>query len=164
MAIMVLWCLCAYPHTLLTLTPLFYPLNHIQPLSCNTLFMAKGETWLYWQAMVSEPHFKEKLFRCLARHNVHNALQMIFCGKSYRVCRQPSSLGVDPVMEQISFEPKTNSELTREQVLNSLYLNLLWVDTMLNSIFPAGELGSYKDKDKCPPFNSIIRGKRLPTC
>ena len=59
MAIMVLWCLCAYPHTLLTLTPLFYPLNHIQPLSCNTLFMAKGETWLYWQAMVSEPHLKK---------------------------------------------------------------------------------------------------------
>ena len=54
MAIMVLWCLCAYPHTLLTLTPLFYPLNHIQPLSCNTLFMAKGETWLYCQAMVSD--------------------------------------------------------------------------------------------------------------
>ena len=67
-------------------------------------------------------------------------------------------------MERTSFEPKTNSELTREKVLNSLYLNLLWVDTMLNSIFPAGELGSYKDKDKCPPFNSIIRGKRLPTC
>ena len=71
----------------------------------------------------------------------------MFCGKSYRVCRQPSSLGVDPVMERTSFEPKTNLELTQEKVLNSLYLNLLWVDTMLNSIFPAGELGSYKDKD-----------------
>ena len=56
MAIMGLWCLCAYPHTLLTFTPL-HPLNHIRissfkPLPYNnTFFTIQGGIQHYCQAI-----------------------------------------------------------------------------------------------------------------
>ena len=59
MAIMGLWCLCAYTCTLLTLTPLSLPPQSYQAillqtfhLSCNTFFTTRGEIEHSCQAIV----------------------------------------------------------------------------------------------------------------